>query len=79
MDFLTYYDSTINVIGSAFQLIFPELPSVGIAVCLLTIGLFSYYLVKSGLQQALKISLVVLGVMLFILYMVHSFDKLFFA
>jgi hypothetical protein len=76
MFFLPDIQSILANIQAAFTLVFPEFPAVGIVVCGLSLFLFGFYLVKAGIKQALKITLVTFAIMLFTLFSVHSLYRI---
>ena len=79
MDFIPDYQTVTSAIETAFKWVFPEFPAVGLPVVGLTLILFVYYLIKTDFRQAFKISMSSFVVMLFILFLLHSLNKLFFA
>jgi hypothetical protein len=86
MDFMNYINmiiqwcqSIIDWVHSASQYIFPEYPLVGTIAFVLTLCMFLFYFIRTDLKHALKISSSVFVVMVFILFMLHSFDRMFFA
>ena len=60
----------------AFTQVFPEFAFLGVWVVLFCLILFLYYLVKSGIGQALKISIFMLVVLLFLIYSTHVVYRL---
>jgi hypothetical protein len=76
--FLTQFlGAAQEMITRGFKVIFPESPGVGIYVVGLCAVLFLFYLFKSGFRNACKISLMSLAGLIFLLFSIHSLNKIF--
>jgi hypothetical protein len=64
-----------ELINKAFKYILPEFPKIGTYLVILCVVLFTFYLCKSGLKHATKISLIVFIAFVFVLFSAHVLGK----
>ncbi len=65
-----------DFLHAIFIYIFPEFPDAGVGVVVVVVALLLFYLVKTGLANALRISLITGLGLIVILYTLHHLLKL---